>query len=102
MNIYELTLILRINDGLDTTKETVANILQKHGVEIKSTDEWGRRRLAYTIDRMDDGHYILYTINASPDTVKKMTAEFRLNQDILRYLFIRPEEPKKTEEPKTA
>ncbi len=94
MNGYELTVILRINENLDATRETVNAILQKHGVETRSVDEWGRRKLAYAIDRAEDGFYLLYNIGASPDVVKNIVAEFRLNHDILRFLFVKLDEVK--------
>lgn len=94
MNGYELTLILRINENLDANKEIVTNILKKHGVESKAVNEWGRKKMAYAIDRAEDGFYIIYTLDASPETIQKIIAEFRLNNDILRFLFVRLDEVK--------
>lgn len=94
MNGYELTVIYRINENLDATKENVTKILQKNGVESKSVNEWGRKKMAYTIDRAEDGFYIIYTIDASPDVIKNIIAEFRLLNDILRFLFVRLDEVK--------
>jgi small subunit ribosomal protein S6 len=94
MNGYELTLILRINENLDATKEIVTNILKKNGVESKSVNEWGRKKMAYIIDKSEDGFYIIHTLEASPDTIQKIIAEFRLSNDILRFLFVRLDEVK--------
>ncbi len=94
MNSYELTVILRINENLNTTRETVEKVLQKHGAVTKSVNEWGRRKMAYAIDRMDDGFYLIYTIDAAPEAVKSITAEYRLMADLLRFLFVKLEEVK--------
>jgi small subunit ribosomal protein S6 len=89
MNNYELTLILRVSEGLEPLKEKVKEILQKHGVNVKSEDAWGTKKLAYEIDGEKDGCYILLNIETLPDSVTKITSEFRLNSDILRYMFVR-------------
>ncbi len=94
MSNYELTVILRISENLNATRETVGKALQKHGAVIKSVNEWGRRKMAYPIDRTDDGFYLIYTIDAAPDAIKGITAEYRLTTDILRFLFVRLEEVK--------
>jgi small subunit ribosomal protein S6 len=89
MNSYELTLILRVSDGLEPLKEKVKEILQKHGVTVKSEDVWGSKKLAYEIDGEKDGFYTLQNIETLPDSVTKIISEFRLNSDILRYMFVR-------------
>lgn len=85
---YELTTILRVTDGVETLKDNVKNILQKHGVSIISEDAWDVKRLAYEIDGESDGYYLFLNIDSQPDSVKKIVSEFRLNSDILRYFFI--------------
>jgi small subunit ribosomal protein S6 len=94
MHSYELTVILRINENLTATRENVEKSLQKHGAVVKSVNEWGRRKMAYAIDRTEDGFYLIYTIDAAPDAVKNITADYRLIADILRFLFVRLEEVK--------
>ena len=88
MNSYEFTIILR-NSALEALNEKFRGILQKHNVEITSEEEWGNRRLAYEIDGETEGHYIFMNLNAQPDTIQKIINEFRLNSDILRYMFVR-------------
>ncbi len=89
MNSYELTVILRVSDALEANKEKVKSILQKYNVSIVSEDQWGVRRLAYMIQGEKDGFYVLTTLDAQPDTIQKITNDFRLQSDILRFLFVR-------------
>jgi small subunit ribosomal protein S6 len=89
VNNYELTVILRVSDALESNKEKVKSILQKYGVSVASEDQWGVRRLAYMIRTEKDGFYTLFTLEAQPDAIQKITSEFRLNIDILRFLFVR-------------
>jgi small subunit ribosomal protein S6 len=91
---YELIVILRINDTLESNKEKARSILQKYGVEFNSEDHWGTRRLAYMIDGEKDGYYLNWNIQAPPDAVQKVITEYRLNGDILRYLFVKVKKKK--------
>lgn len=86
---YELTVILRINEALESNREKVKAILQKNGVSIVSEDIWGNRRLSYMLDGQNDGNYTLMNIESPPEAIQKITNEFRLNSDILRHLFVR-------------
>jgi len=87
MNTYELTVILRNSDA-EATREKVMGILQKYSVNVLLDEPWGLRKLAYQIENEKEGFYLFMNIEASPDSVQKITSDFRLNHDILRYLFI--------------
>ena len=93
MNSYELTVIVK-NHETEPLKEKVKDILSKHGAVITKEDHWGIRRLAYEIAREREGYYMFMLVDAEPQAVDKIQKEFRLNADILRYLFIKPEDTK--------
>ena len=87
MNSYELTIILR-NKELDAVKGKAREILQKFGVKIIKEDPWGVRRLAYQINGEKEGYYDFMIVEAAPESITKIINDFRLNSDILRYLFV--------------
>ena len=87
MNTYELTLIFR-NRDVESLKARVAEIFQKHGVSVKSEEEWGTKRMAYEIDGEREGFYYLPEIESPPESIQKVINDFRLNSDILRFLFV--------------
>lgn len=89
VNSYEFVVILRVSDTLESNKDKVKAILLKHGAVILSEDAWGVRRLAYMIDRENDGFYSFMMLESPPDMIQKVISEFRLNSDILRFLFVR-------------
>jgi small subunit ribosomal protein S6 len=93
MNNYELTVIVR-NRETESLKEKVKGILQKHGAAITKEDHWGIRKLAYEIQKEREGYYMFMHVDAASDAVDKIQKEFGLNADILRYLFVRPEDKK--------
>jgi small subunit ribosomal protein S6 len=88
MGKYELPVVLKTSDT-EASTDTLKNILQKHGATIESEEPWGTRKLAYEIDTEQEGFYLILTIEAAPDAIKKIINDFRLNTDILRYFFIK-------------
>ena len=88
MNTYELTVILR-NREVESLIEKTKEILTKHGTVIQSDNSLGIRKLAYQIDRENEGYYLFLNVEIPADSVKKIIGEFRLNSDILRYLFVK-------------
>ena len=93
MNHYELTVIVR-NRETESHKEKVREILQKHGAIITKEDHWGIKKLAYEISKEREGYYMFMLVDAKSEEVDKIQKEFGLSADILRYLFIRPDEIK--------
>ena len=93
MNHYELTVIVR-NRETESHKEKVKEVLQKHGAIITKEDHWGIKKLAYEISKEREGYYMFMLVDAKSEAVDTIQKEFGLNADILRYLFIRPEEIK--------
>lgn len=91
MNNYELTVIVRNNDAVETNKQSVKDILVKHGAVITEENHWGLRRLAYLIDREKQAYYMFMHVDCSPAAVVKIVAELKLNSDILRPFFVKIE-----------
>jgi small subunit ribosomal protein S6 len=93
MRQYELTVIFPLEeDQYQAGKETVLADLAAHGAEIVKTDELGDRDLAYEINKRKRGRYILFTLNQDPGKLSELDRVFKLNSNILRYLFVRIEE----------
>jgi small subunit ribosomal protein S6 len=86
---YELTLILRITDNVESLKELVKKILQKYGVSVLSEESWDVKRLAYPIQDETEAYYLFMLIESPPNAISKIIGEFRLNNDIFRYFFIK-------------
>ena len=88
MVTYELTVILT-NKETEALIEKVKEILKKHGTNILSDNSLGVKKLAYQISGENEGYYLFMSVEIPPDSVKKIINEFRLNSNILRYLFVR-------------
>ena len=70
-------------------REKMLSDLAANGVEIEKTDETGDRDLAYEIKKRKRGKYVLFTIKADPSRIVTLDRVFKLNKNILKYLFVR-------------
>jgi len=66
-------------------------VIRKDGGSVESVDVWGRRRLAYEIQKNAEGIYAVITLNAEPATVKELDRQLKLNESILRTKVMRPD-----------
>ena len=96
MGIYETTYILhpalqegRLNDIVNTIEKKAVSL----GAEILYSDNWGRKKLAYYIDKEKYGTYIFFQYKLNDlNNLKELSGEFEHNPNILRYLNIKIEE----------
>ncbi len=66
-------------------------VLKKNGAEITNATSWGRRQLAYPIDRHTEGYYHLVRFNSDPATIKELDRLFRLNEQLVRFMLLTAE-----------
>ncbi len=91
INLYESVVI--INAALEDNQinESLANverIIKENGGEIKDVNNWGRKRLAYPINKSKSGYYSVSTFQAPSDSIKKIERAFRLDETVIRYLTV--------------
>lgn len=92
---YELTFVVRIESNEESMNDTVNQI--KDWIEtddlgtVTKIDRWGRRKLAYEIDRQREGYYVLMEAEIDPDHIDELERSMKLSSSILRYLVIRPD-----------
>jgi small subunit ribosomal protein S6 len=89
--IYESTFIVNaaLDDAqIDVVIEKVKDIIVKNGGEIRSTEKWGRKRLAYTIDKKNNGFYTFLEFKAPADLLLKLERHFHLEEQVIRHLTI--------------
>ncbi len=94
MRNYELMVILdpeleerTVAPSLDT----YLNVVRNDGGVIDNVDIWGRRRLAYEINKNAEGIYAVVTLQAEPATVKELDRQLTLNESVLRTKVLRPD-----------
>ena len=94
---YELAFIVRIEAAGDEAINDQISQVQSwveaddHG-QVTKIDRWGRRKLAYEIDRQRDGYYVMMETNIDPQGLPELERNLKLSSSILRYLIIRADE----------
>jgi small subunit ribosomal protein S6 len=89
MRQYELMVIFPLEeDQHKAGREQVLADLAAHGAEIEKTDEIGDRDLAYEIKKRRRGKYVLFTLKLDPVKITVLDRIFKLNANILKYLFV--------------
>ena len=94
MRAYELMVILDPNLEERTVQpslDTYLNVVRNDGGSVDNVDIWGRRRLAYEIDKNAEGIYAVVSLQAEPATVKELDRQLNLNEAVLRTKLMRPE-----------
>jgi small subunit ribosomal protein S6 len=93
MRQYELTVIFPLEeDQHKAGREQFLTDLGNNGVEIVKTDELGDRDLAYEVKKRRRAKYVLFTIKADPAKIVVLDRIFKLNANLLKYLFVKMEE----------
>jgi small subunit ribosomal protein S6 len=94
MRHYELMVIL----DPDLEERTVApsldkflNVIRQGGGTVDNVDVWGRRRLAYDINKKSEGIYAVVDMNAEPAVAQELDRQLSLNEAVLRTKLIRPD-----------
>jgi small subunit ribosomal protein S6 len=94
MRTYELMVILDPNleeRTVEPSLDTYLNVVRNDGGSVDNVDVWGRRRLAYEIDKNAEGIYAVVSLQAEPATVKELDRQLTLNESVLRTKVIRPD-----------
>jgi small subunit ribosomal protein S6 len=94
LRTYEVMVIL--DPSLDErtvapSLDTYLNVVRQDGGEVESVDVWGKRRLAYEINKNAEGIYAVVDLKADPATVKELDRQLSLNESVLRTKVIRPD-----------
>lgn len=95
MRDYELVLLLRPDtedEGIDRALERVTGFVTSHGGEVVEIDRWGRRKLAYPIERHLEGHYIVTQLKLEPTDTRELEGAIGLTEEVMRHLLVRKDE----------
>lgn len=91
---YELTFIVRVDPNEEVMNNTVSQVqswVEANELgQVTKIDRWGRRKLAYEIDKQRDGYYVLMNAEIDPQNLPELERNMKLSPEVLRYLLIRP------------
>jgi small subunit ribosomal protein S6 len=88
---YELTVLIHpdLEADLETPLTKVRDIIKNAGGTIVREDNWGKKKLAYAINREDFAVYVYMDVNLPPDAPLKISNTFNITDEVLRYLLVK-------------
>jgi small subunit ribosomal protein S6 len=95
MRHYEIMIILDPNLEERTVQPSLEGFLKvvtAGGGKVEKTDIWGKRRLAYPIEKKPEGYYAIVDVTAEPNVVLELDRQLNLNEGILRTKVTRPDQ----------
>ncbi|MGF7229184.1 MAG: 30S ribosomal protein S6 [Candidatus Saccharibacteria bacterium] len=93
MNQYEIAVLYHPDLEIDLEKATsrIEKIFTDNGGEIKNTDNWGKRKLAYPIKKNEHAVYVFYTVDFPASAVLKVEAVLNITDEVIRFMITRPD-----------
>ena len=94
MQHYELTVVVNadLESKIDSTIDTVKKLVTDNGGTVSGTDNWGKKRLAYTIRKENFGIYVLLDVELPVSAPKKISDVLNISEYCLRYLLVKVDE----------
>lgn len=93
-NLYEGMYVIKAtlsDEARNKALDKVKNGITSRGGEVVKIHDQGRRRLAYEIDGLREGHYYVLYFNAPPSAINELWQEYHLNEDLIRFITLRAE-----------
>jgi small subunit ribosomal protein S6 len=100
MNIYEKIFILDPNlddAAVESVVEKVKDVIVKQGGEVLKTENWGRRKLAYALNKRDKGCYILLLFQSPPKTISELERFCKVNDSVVKFMVVKLTKKKQIE-----
>ncbi|QJU07187.1 30S ribosomal protein S6 [Candidatus Saccharibacteria bacterium oral taxon 488] len=94
MNEYELTVLVHpdLEANLDAALDKVRSLVTTNGGEITKEDNWGKKKLAYTIRREDFAVYVYFEVKLPSSAPLKISNVLNITDEVLRYLLVKTDE----------
>ncbi|MBQ6470085.1 MAG: 30S ribosomal protein S6 [Lachnospiraceae bacterium] len=99
---YELALV--VNARIEDEKRVAVvkraqGYIERFGGKVGATEEWGKKRLAYEIQKMHEGYYYFIKFEGQPNTPNDLEQNMRIMDNVLRYLIVRLDDEAEIGEP---
>lgn len=91
MNKYEIAVLYHPDLEVDLTKaeERVTNIFKNNKGTVVATDNWGKRKLAYSIKKLDHAVYVFYTVELPSSQVAKVEYTLNITDEVIRFMIVK-------------
>ena len=94
MRHYEIVFLVHPDQSeqVNAMVERYTKLIEEDGGKIHRLEDWGRRQLAYPIDKIHKAHYIMLNAECSAKALEELTENFRYNDAVIRNMVIRRDE----------
>jgi small subunit ribosomal protein S6 len=94
LNKYELAVLYHpdLEVDLDKGEQRVKKIIEDNKGKIVETDNWGKKKLAYPINKLESAVYVFYTVELVPTSLQKIESTLNITDEVLRYLVVKIDE----------
>lgn len=92
MNKYESLFVVAPGLNEEEVKaaiEKVKGVIENGGGVVDNVDEWGKRRLAYEINKVNEGYYVLANFTAKPELPRELDRILRISDSIIRHIIVK-------------
>jgi small subunit ribosomal protein S6 len=76
---------------LEKATSRVEKLFTDNGGKVTNTDNWGKRKLAYTIKKCESAIYVIYSVDFPPENVRKVESTLNITDEVIRFLITRPD-----------
>jgi len=93
INTYEAVIVISLKLGEEAVAETVKKfreLIEKHGT-VENVDEWGKRRLAYPINKETDAYYVLFDFSSDAEFPAELDRITKITDGVIRSMIIKKE-----------
>ena len=90
-NNYETIMIVNSNLEETAIKDTIAKIsalISEHGT-VESTEEWGKKRLAYPIKKQNEGYYVLINFSSNPEFINELDRIYNITDEVIKHIIVK-------------
>ena len=93
MNQYEIAVLYHpdLEIDLDKAETKVKKLFTDNGGKLVNSDNWGKRKLAYTIKKQEHGVYVFYTVQLPAESVRKVESTLNITDEVIRFLIVKPD-----------
>ncbi len=101
MRTYEVVFIIRPDTAegdIETLVESLQQAVRDAGGQITKADKWGKRPLAYKVERQREGFFVLFEIEGSGDSLRELERRLKVAEPVIKFLSVRVDLERKKHE----
>lgn len=94
MRKYEVIFVIKPLDeeAINATIEKMTTLIKKNGGTVDKEDRWGKRRLAYEVQKFVEGYYCLLYVSCEPACVAEVDRVMKITENVLKHMIVRSDE----------